>query len=563
MRSLIITLLFFIAANLPAQEVPVTNKEVDREALLIEASKEKMLGRLDKAKELYKKLLTEFPNTETAAYELARILLVQNQAEEAIIWASKATSLNPGNVWYAVLKADALQAMGQYKDAAAVYELLTRQAPTQYNYFYKWAFYLVKANELNAALKVYDDLERRTGLNENLVRLKHGLYVAQGDNKKAARELQRLAEAHPNNLDYWHNLAEYYTQIGEKEQARTVYRKILTMDANDSKANLAIGGGDVSKQNDAQYLGSLRQTFESRDVTLEVKLGKITPLVDKFKNAADANTGKEILALSEILEQQYPKEAKPFAISALVLSKQGKKAEAAEKMRASLALDDTDFNAWEMFLADLEALGDMPALLKATENALDVFPNKPEVYSYAATAELAMQRLSNVEDLVAQALPMSVKFPATRQKLLSLWAMAQTLQNKVAEADQNFAEALKLNANNATVLAWQSLSFAQRSTGAAQAAQLAQKALQAEPQLRLAIYASAKAQLRNGNTTEAKNKIESLLPTSDPLYLEQYGDVLFKAGDSAGAVQQWSMAVTKGSTSPSLKKKINEKQLHE
>ena len=113
------------------------------------------------------------------------------------------------------------------------------------------------------------------------------------------------------------------------------------------------------------------------------------------------------------------------------------------------------------------------------------------------------------------------------------------------------------------MLAWQSLSFAQRSSGAAQAAQLAQKALQAEPQLRLAIYASAKAQLRNGNTSEAKNKIESLLPTADPLYLEQYGDVLFKAGDSAGAVQQWNMAVTKGSASSSLKKKINEKQLHE
>lgn len=562
MRSVLFTLLFFVALTLPAQE-PVTDKEVDREGILIEASKEKMLGRLEKAKELYKKLLTEYPNTETAAYELARILLMQNQPEEAIIWASKAATINPGNVWYAVLKADALQAMGQYKDAAAVYEQLTRQHPTQYNYFYKWAFYLIKANELNAALKVYDDLERRNGMNETLIRLKHGLYVAQGDTKKAARELQRFAEAHPTNLDYWHTLAEYYTQIGEKEQAKTVYRKILTLDANDSKANLAIGGGDVSKQNDAQYLGSLRPTFESRDVTLEVKLGKIAPLVEKFKSSGDANQGKEILMLSQILEQQYPKEATPFAIGALVLSKQGKKAEAAEKMRAALALDDTDFSNWEILFADLEALGDMPALLKATENALDVFPNKPEIYTYAATAELAMNHLSNVEDLGAQALPMSAKFPAVRQQLLSISAMAQTLQNNLAGADQNFAEALKINANNASVLAWQSLSFAQRSNGVAQALQLAQKALQTDPQSRLAIYASAKAQLRNGNTNEAKNKIESLLPSANPLYLEQYGDVLFKAGDSAGAVQQWNLAVTKGSVSPSLKKKINEKQLHE
>ena len=91
MRSLIITVLFLGMSSLYAQEI-VGNKEIDREALLIEASKEKMLGRLDKAKELYKQLLTEFPNTEAAAYELARILMVQKQPEEAIIWVSKAVT---------------------------------------------------------------------------------------------------------------------------------------------------------------------------------------------------------------------------------------------------------------------------------------------------------------------------------------------------------------------------------------------------------------------------------------------------------------------------------------
>jgi predicted negative regulator of RcsB-dependent stress response len=158
---------------------------------------------------------------------------------------------------------------------------------------------------------------------------------------------------------------------------------------------------------------------------------------------------------------------------------------------------------------------------------------------------------------------MSAKFPAARQHLLSLLAMAQTQENNIAGADQNFAEALKINPNSATVLAWQSLSFAQRSSGAAQALQLAQKALQTEAQSRLATFALARAQFRSGNNTEAKSKLESLLPSANPLYLEQYGDVLFKSGDTATAVQQWGLAVTKGSVSPSLKKKFNEKQLHE
>jgi tetratricopeptide (TPR) repeat protein len=563
MRSTILAMLLLAVVTLAAQTETVANKEVTREALIIEASKEKLLGRLDKAKELYKQLLTEYPNNDVAAYELARILMVQNQPEEAILWATKAATASPTNVWYAVLKADAFQAMGQFKAAAGVYEQLTKQVPTQSNYFFKWAFYLVKANELNAALRVYDDLERRTGMNENLVRLKHGLYVAQGDQKKAVRELQRLADAHPYKLDYQHNLAEYFTQIGEKEQARIVYRKILELDANDTKANLALAGGDVIKQNDAQYLSSLRQVFENTNTALEVKLGKIEPLLNKYLNSGDPGLAKELLNLAGILEQLYPKEAKPLAISASILNKQGKKAEALEKSRIAIGLDDTDFNNWEVLFAGLETIGDMPELSKACEKALDVFPNKPEVYVYAASAELAMNQLKNAQDLIDLGLPLSAKFPVARQHLLSLLAMVQTLQNNANSADQNFGEALKINANAATVLAWQSLSFALRPNGAPQSLTLAQKAILAEPQSRLAIYALARAQFRNGNLNDAKTKIESLLPSSNPLYLEQYGDVLFKSGDSASALQQWNLAVTKGSVSASLKKKINEKQLHE
>lgn len=563
MRSTILAMLLLAVVTLAAQTETVANKEVTREALIIEASKEKLLGRLDKAKELYKQLLTEYPNNDVAAYELARILMSQNQPEEAILWATKAATVSPTNVWYAVLKADAFQAMGQFKAAAGVYEQLTKQVPTQSNYSYKWAFYLVKANELNAALRVYDDLERRTGMNENLVRLKHGLYVAQGDQKKAVRELQRLADAHPSNLDYQHNLAEYFTQIGEKEQARIVYRKILELDANDTKANLALASGDVSKQNDAQYLSSLRQVFENTNTALEVKLGKIEPVLTKYLNSGDPGLGKELLTLAGVLEQLYPKEAKPLAISASILNKQGKKAEALEKSRMAIGLDDTDFNNWEVLFTGLETVGDMPELSKACEKALDVFPNKPEVYVYAASAELAMNQLKNAQDFIDLGLPLSLKFPVARQHLLSLLAMVQTLQNNTNSADQNFGEALKINANSATVLAWQSLSFALRPNGAPQSLTLAQKAILTEPQSRLAIYALARAQFRNGNLNDAKTKIESLLPSSNPLYLEQYGDVLFKSGDTAAAVQQWTMAVTKGSVLASLKKKINEKQLHE
>ncbi len=150
MRSSILAALLCAVVTLGAQNETVANKEVTREALIIEAGKEKMLGRLDKAKELYKQLLKEYPNNELAAYELARILMVQNQPEEAIIWANKAAAVNPSNVWYAILKADAMQAMGQYKDAAGVYEQLTRQYPYPIELFLQMGFLPRKSQRIES-----------------------------------------------------------------------------------------------------------------------------------------------------------------------------------------------------------------------------------------------------------------------------------------------------------------------------------------------------------------------------------------------------------------------------
>jgi tetratricopeptide (TPR) repeat protein len=549
-----VVLVFCAGTFTLAQSTP---KEVAREALVIQASKEKMLGNLNKAKTLYNQIITENPTHSLAAYELARILLSQNQAEEAASWAKKAAELEPANPWYAILQADALQNLGKPQDAAAVYGNLLKRFPNQDQYAYKQAFLLLKANDLNGAIKVYEDLEKRIGINEKLNQLKHNIYVGQGDTKKAARELQRLADAYPQKRDLQHNLAEYYTQIGDKTAAAAIYRKIQSLDPDDAKAALALSGQSVAAQNDAKYVSGLQGSFADRNVALALKIGKLEPLMAKFKSSKDAALGQEIIALLETLSTTHADEAMPqvmFGDALLVLDRPN---DALEKFQQALKFDDTNFATWEKTLRLQYQLGKLRDLEKSANNALDVFPNNALPYILGAYAATALGKNESALSLLNQGYPLTSKEPALRQEILGVKGLA--LRNNASESEKAFYEALSLGAPNATLLARQA--FAQNN--AATSLDLARKATQADAKSREAKLALSRALLRNNNPAEAKSKIESLLPSSDALILETYGDVLFKSGDVNAAVEQWTKAISEGSESSLLRKKINEKQLHE
>jgi tetratricopeptide (TPR) repeat protein len=534
-----------------------TPKDVAREALVIQASKQKMLGNLNKAKELYNQIITENPTHSLAAYELARILLSQNQAEEAASWAKKAAELEPANPWYAILQADALQNLGKPQDAAAVYGNLLKRFPNQDQYAYKQAFLLVKANDLNGAIKVYEDLEKRIGINEKLSQLKHNIYVGQGDAKKAARELQRLADAYPHKRDLQHNLAEYYTQIGDKAAATAIYRKIQSLDPDDAKASLALSGQSVASQNDAKYVSGLQSSFADRNVALALKVGKLEPLLNKFKSSKDPTLGKEIIALLETLSTTHADEAMPQVLLGDALISLDRPGEALEKYQQALKFDETNFAYWEKNLRLLYQVGKLRDLEKTANNALDVFPNHALPYILGAYAATALGKNEVALSLLNQGYALSSKDPALRQDLLGVKGLA--LRANAAESEKAFSEALSLGAPNALLLARQALA----QNNAATALDLARKAAQADAQSREAKLALARALLRNNNPAEAKSKIESLLPSTDALILETYGDVLFKSGDVNAAVEQWTKAISEGSESSLLRKKINEKQLHE
>jgi len=562
------TLLLVFALMLPifglAQQV--SEEEVNIQGKFIEANRERLLGKLDEAAELYLEILKDLPDNDAVAYELARIYNEKEEGEKALRYIRMAIEAAPENHWYRRFLATLYQKQNKNREAADVYEELVNRDPDHEDYYNLWAYFLVQANEVKEALKVYDKFEKRIGITEDVIRRKHSLYVGLGDNKKAADELMRLIEAYPNSVEYRHLLAGFYEQIGEEKMAKEVYRNILDIAPDDPRASMALAGNSGRESDDIQFMRSLKPVFEKPDIGIDLKIAKLMPFIQKVADTGDQDLANVALQLTDILERVHPEEAKAFAAAGDLLYYSGKPIEALEKYKKSLEFDDTVFLVWEQVLRIHLDAKDFQSLRKDSEYAMDLYPNKAVLYYWNG---LANARLARPDDAI-DAFSMASMMVGDDGQLLADIKMHEGLvyfnEKKFAASEAAFEKALELNPKDPEVLNSYSYTLALRGEKLDKAGEMIQQALDLSPKNAAYLATYGWVLYKKKDYKVAKKWLEQALEyggENNPIILEHYGDVLFQLNDSEGALQYWTQARDKGSTSELLDKKIADRQLYE
>ena len=314
-RHLLLFCIIWISIS-PLGAQQLSEDEVNRQKLFIEAEREKLLGNYDKAIGILRELHRQESDNPGIAYELGRLNQANGNTEEAVRFLKMATSLDPSNEWYPKYLADVYQAAGRNEEGAALYEqLIERQPDDEYLYF-KQAFFLVKAQQIDKALRVYEDLEKRIGLTEEIARRKHTLYLGQGDTRKAARVLEELVDAFPRVIEYRYLLASFHESQGDNNAARKVYADILEMDPDDPKALLAMAGGSNNQRDEIRLLEQLVPIFERADVEVDLKIGKLFPFITKVVETRDQELADAALQLTGIMQSVHSSDPKAFSAAA-------------------------------------------------------------------------------------------------------------------------------------------------------------------------------------------------------------------------------------------------------
>src|SRR3990172_10990868 len=160
-------------------------------------------------------------------YELSRIYGLQGKSEEGLFLAKKAAQIEPGNVWYKLVLADAYKKLNLFDEAGYVYEQLIKDHPARIDFYNEWANTLLYMGKNTQAIDVLDKMEKQTGVMEEISLQKEHIYIKLNNVQKAVEELQKLIITYPDETQYYGMLAELYQANGLNDKALEMYHKLL------------------------------------------------------------------------------------------------------------------------------------------------------------------------------------------------------------------------------------------------------------------------------------------------------------------------------------------------
>jgi len=290
------------------------------------------------------------------------------------------------------------------------------------------------------------------------------------------------------------------------------------------------------------------------------------PYIQKVANTGNKKLADAVIELAQILTDVHPNNAKSFSVYGDLLNHSERPKEALVKYMQTLKLDNSVFTVWEQVMYLNLELNDFDALLKTSNEALDLFPNKAKAYYLNGIANSEKRNYTDAIDGFQQALMMSAKNNRMRADIHGRLGEVYHNSKKYTQSDKNFEKALKLNPDAFTILDSYSFHLALRGDQLVKAEQMSKRSIELQPnQPRLQdTYGWILYKMKN--YIGAKEWLEKAMTNggeSMPTLLEHYGDILFKLNDKEQALLYWQKAQEKGSSSELLYKKITNKQLFE
>ncbi len=418
----------------------IPEAEVKRQSQFLMAERERLLNHNDKALELYKKFSYDNPNIDVGWYGLARTHAALKDLPNALQCIDKAVALAPENKWYSIFQAELFEKVGRLSEAVAVYESLLKRFPETPEFYEQLAYLSLQNEDPKRALRALDKWEDLVGVNEDIAFKKHVVYIGLGDTKKAAMELKKLCDTHPNNLKYRQDLAEFYDKIGDKANARASYDEMLRRDPDNPVARMALAGKEGDS--DAAKLAAMRPLFDDPKVPIDEKVKAIMPYFQKMTNGGDAALTQNLLDLAVLLEKNHPDEAKAWSLSGDLFYHANRPSEALDRYRRCIALNPTIFAVWDNALSLLAAQKIFDEMLRTAERAMDAFPNQPKAYFYYGVAANIMGHPSDALPQLEQGLLMTVNNTGLRLDIVDQIGLALMGKRDFAGAIARFEQSL-------------------------------------------------------------------------------------------------------------------------
>jgi len=543
------------------KDVKAEKNELNYKHFFFEANKLKMLGNYKEATAFYLHCLELKPESGAPAYELAGLAVANKDMQSAIKFAEIAYKYDPQNKWYLIMLADITKRQGNLNRTISLLNKLVKQYPNTPEYYMEIASTYMAMNKTKEAIKVFDDIEEKFGVSEEISFQKERIFESKGDFINSRKELEKLIQANPQEPRYYGLLAESYMSTGQMDKAKEIYDKLFKIDPDNGIAFISMSEYYRIKKDKEKSDNYMRKAFASDDIDIN---SKIQILVNNYANARNNIIDSIAFELLDTLIINNPEKPEVYAIYSdfLIQNKQFK--QSAYYLRKVLQFDKSNSRVWEQLFLIQGRINQLDSMYFYSKEAISLFPTNAKFYMYNAAASYSLKRFSESIKICKEGLNYVIDDDYLRIKLYSFMAQSYNAIKDYNNSDLYFDKIFEIDEDNDQALNNYSYYLSLR-----------------KEKLDVAIKMSAKLYKRNPTNytyidtygwvlyvSKDYIKAETVLAEAvkkggdnNAVILEHYGDSLYKNNKIDKAVEIWKLARNIANNTSALDKKIKERKL--
>ena len=522
----------------------------------LEANRALVIGNYSEALASLRQCLSLRPDEASVHHLLAKTYKELEKADEAIYHAGEAVRLDQKNHWYLISQAEIFEKYNYFMKAAeALMQASALVSQGSESLQLQAVDLQIQAMEYKTALKILDQLEKKVGPDDDIIRRRYNVLIKMGKRKQAEKLLQNLKKQNPDSDIPRGALLNHYKYFKNTKKSQQLLREWLARDPDNGEVWIELGNLYYEKRNYDRAYEAFALAIETKDLDARKQIEVLLFMASRF----DRMSYDEMLQYAETIAARHPFAPEPFALLGDLLAKQGNKPKAIEAYQKTIKNGGDKESVYQQLLLLLTEENRYEEAIKAAKDLTALYPDNSAGYALGAISAFQIGDYRSAIQLAENGLPKSIGNKPIRFQLSYILAESHHKLGYHEQSDEYFEKALNIDPNNVSALNNYAYYLTERGEKLNKALVLIMKANELHAQNPSFLDTWAWVHYKRGEYHEALDKIEKALKfggDQSPVIQEHYGDILQKLGYYSEALAAYNAALDSSESKEHLLLKI-------
>lgn len=537
-----------------------------------EALKSRLKGDYQKSIQMYINCLKLDESSSVVPFEIAKILSLESDIENAnkfIDMALKNDDTN--NKYFLDLAVSIKVSLRKYSEALSLIDKLIVLDPQDINTYIFASNICLEQKDYDAALSYINKIPYDPQYDNVILQNKYNIYINKIEPRKAYKLINSKLKKRPDNALYNFLMADYYLRVKDSKGLQYLEKSVKCPEGEIYNFDLASVYLQLGKKD--EFISSSLNGFSCPSIPFQVKFNKLINSLSNKNSFINSEDGQKFYTqVFDTLVSQYPDEEQLFSLYSEYSTSLNNIDKSISLYEQLLLSHDISPESWHDFLLKLSSKGDNDKLFDYTSKAIVNNPDDPLIL--LLYGECFIQKNNYLDAIKPLRQSYSVLLqnsnPQTNNLKVAVMndlASAYFYVDSTKEAYYFFEEVLKVDNYNLTALNNYSYYLSISGGDLDKAEQMSRKTIEIDPLNSTYLDTYAWILFKKKNYSESlfimERAIDNLKRDEGLMEIyDHYGDILYMTGQVDKAVEYWNKAFDE-SQSDIIKQKIDAKKIIE